>query len=110
MIVNFWATWCGPCQVEMPLLAKAVEQNKDKNLVVLAVDQGEPVSVVKPWIEKKNFPFTIVLDEMGQVGQSYRVRAYPTTYFVDANGVVKSWQVGSLTQMTLDRHLAKLFQ
>ena len=110
VIVNFWATWCGPCQVEMPLLAKAVEQNKDKNLVVLAVDQGEPVSVVKPWIEKKNFPFTIVLDEMGQVGQSYRVRAYPTTYVVDANGVVKSWQVGSLTQMTLDRHLAKLFQ
>ncbi len=110
VIVNFWATWCGPCQVEMPLLSKAVEDNKDKGLVVLAVNQGEPVSVVKPWVEKKNFPFTVVLDLAGQIGQSYRVRAYPTTYFVDANGVVKSWQVGSLTQLTLDRHLAKLFE
>ncbi|MFN8496227.1 MAG: TlpA disulfide reductase family protein [Anaerolineae bacterium] len=110
VIVNFWATWCGPCQVEMPLLSKAVEQHQDKGLVVLAVNQMEPASVVKPWVDTKKFPFTVVLDATGQIGQSYRVRAYPTTYFVDADGVVKSWQVGSLTQLTLDRHLAKLFQ
>ncbi|MFN8472873.1 MAG: redoxin domain-containing protein [Anaerolineae bacterium] len=110
VIVNFWATWCGPCQVEMPLLSKAVEQNQDKGLVVLAVDQMEPASVVQPWIQNKKFPFTVVLDSTGQIGQSYRVRAYPTTYFVDPDGVVKSWQVGSLTQFTLDRHLSKLFE
>lgn len=110
VIVNFWATWCGPCQIEMPMLSKAVEQNQDKGLVVLAVNQMEPVNTVKSWIDNKKFPFTVVMDSTGQIGQSYRVRAYPTTYFVDADGVVKSWQVGSLTQVTLDRHLAKLFE
>ncbi len=108
VVVNFWASWCGPCKAEMPLLSKAHDELKDTGLVILAVDVQEMPSVVQRYVEQNKLPFTVVLDQTGSVSEQYRVRALPTTFFIDANGVVQSWQVGTLSQTTLQRHLDRI--
>lgn len=108
VLLNFWATWCGPCLAEMPLLKKTYDDLKDSGLVLLAVDVQEKPDTVRKFAEKEQLPFTVLLDETGLVATYYRVTAYPTTFFVDANGVVQSWQRGTLTKTTLDRHLDRI--
>ena len=108
VIINCWATWCGPCLAEMPLLKKTYDDLKDSGLVLLAVDVQEKPDTVRKFAEKEQLPFTVLLDETGLVATYYRVTAYPTTFFVDANGVVQSWQRGTLTKTTLDRHLDRI--
>jgi peroxiredoxin len=108
VVVNFWATWCGPCEAEMPLLQKMHDTEKEAGVVLLAVDVQEMPSIVQRYVERKKLTFPILLDQSGDVAAQYRVRAYPTTFFIDAEGVVRSWQVGALTQTTLSRHLDRI--
>ncbi|MCW5852685.1 MAG: redoxin domain-containing protein [Anaerolineae bacterium] len=108
VVINFWATWCGPCLAEMPLLKKTYDELKDTGLVLLAVDVQEKPDTVRKFAEKEQLPFTVLLDETGLVATYYRVNAYPTTFFVDPNGVIQSWQRGTLTKTTLDRHLDRI--
>lgn len=85
VMINFWATWCGPCQVEMPLFVDAYNKNKDQ-LVVLGVDVQEPAEPVRQFMQRFGMTFPVPLDLDGQVSTLYRVRALPTTYFIDAEG------------------------
>ena len=108
VIINFWATWCGPCLAEMPLLKQTYNDLKDSGLVLLAVDVQEKPDTVRKFAEKEGLPFTVLLDETGLVATYYRVTAYPTTFFVDTNGIIQSWQRGTLSKTTLDRHLDRI--
>jgi hypothetical protein len=83
-------------------------EEKDNGLILLAVDVQETPSIVQRYVDQKQLPFTVLLDQSGAITNQYRVRAYPTTFFVDANGVVQSWQVGTLSQTTLSRHLDRI--
>jgi thiol-disulfide isomerase/thioredoxin len=87
-MVNFWATWCGPCKIEMPLFVHAYERNRDAGLVVLAVDVQEEPEGVRQFRDQYGLSFPILLDRDGQISTLYRVRGLPTTFFVDTNGVV----------------------
>lgn len=86
VMINFWATWCGPCRLEMPLFQNAHETNED--LVVLAVNSLEPPATVQPYVDAMGLTFPVVLDETGRYSLIYRVDALPTTIFVDRDGVV----------------------
>ena len=88
VILNFWATWCRPCAVEMPYLQTAHMQHADKGLVVIGVNVGEQTSVVQPWLEERSLTFPIALDLNGRVADTYRVYSYPTTYLIDRDGRV----------------------
>ena len=108
VVLNFWASWCGPCREEMPLLSKTYEEQKDSGLVVLAVNVQESAATARRYAEQNKLPFTIALDEKGEISGLYRVRSLPTTYFIDAEGVIQSWQTGTLSKMLLDRHLDRI--
>ena len=110
VVINFWASWCGPCKAEMPLLSKTYNELKDQGLVILAVDVQELEAVVEKYVKDNNLPFTILLDRNGEIANLYRARGLPTTYFVDPEGKVQSWQVGTLTQTTLRRHLDRIMR
>lgn len=106
-VVNFWATWCTPCKVEMPLLQAAYEAHQP-NLAVIGVNVQEPGAMVKAFVEENQLTFPILLDEKSEVFTQYRLRGLPTTYFLDADGVLRNQHVGQLNQNQLDGYLKEI--
>jgi thiol-disulfide isomerase/thioredoxin len=104
MIVNFWATWCGPCKDEMPLLEKTF-QNHHGDLVILGVNIEETPAVIKPFLEKYHISFPVVIDSTGEVENRFLIRGYPTSLFVDANGVLQGQHIGVLNEDLLSGYL-----
>ena len=89
VFLNFWATWCPPCIVEMPSMEALHKKFKDKGLVVMAVNSEENMNKVGKFIKKKNYTFLVLLDEDGSVANdSYRAIGFPTTYLIDKLGNV----------------------
>lgn len=86
VLINFWATWCGFCDAEMPDIQKLSEENDD--LVVLGVDVMEDKKLVEEYIEEGGYDFPILLDEDGEVSRTYLVSGLPTSYFLDENGIL----------------------
>ncbi len=108
VLVNFWATWCGPCQAEMPLLQDRYTTYHDSGLEILAVNIGEDADTVRPFVENLGLGFSILLDPDLQVNDAYRVLGYPTTIAVDRDGNVVDVHVGAWLDEQLDAVLLKL--
>ena len=108
VVINFWATWCAPCRVEMPAIQSRFEKFKDQGLVVLAVDFDEPSDIVSDFRDEFGLTFEILLDPGAEVQQLYRNRAYPTTFFIDPNGVIQVQHFGPMTEGQMDDNLAKI--
>lgn len=87
LVINFWATWCGPCKMEMPSLETLHRTFKSKNLKLLAVS-GDMfgAQVVRPFAEAHNLTFTILLDPTLRVSHKFGVVSLPTTYLVGPDG------------------------
>jgi peroxiredoxin len=94
VIMDFWATWCGPCRMAMPGLQDIADQYKGDGLEILSVDQGEEADQVQNLIERKKYTFHVVLDHDQAVGSQYGVKAIPAIVVVDKKGVVRWLSVG----------------
>ncbi len=93
VVLNFWATWCGPCIQELPHLQEFYTRNKDKaKIAVLAVTTDENRALVDPFIKKNKYTFNVLFDE-GLRGP-YEVRGIPTTYIIDSAGNLRVRMVG----------------
>ena len=103
VLINYWTTWCPPCKEELPLLQARQDQYPD--LVVLAVDTDEEEPVVKAYIDQYGYTFTVLLDFDWEVERLLGVQAYPTTFFVDADGIVRSRYIGGMSAKVLDSNL-----
>ncbi len=106
--LNFWATWCTPCRDEMPLLEAALERYGSKGLAILAIDADEPASLVADFRDELGLSLPLLLDPGGEVQQLYRVRGYPTTYFIDRDGIIQVQHMGILSEGQLERYLGSL--
>ncbi len=107
VVLNFWATWCGPCQNELPAVQKAAA-HFGNDVVFVGVDQGEKAEVVQTFVDKLGLTFTIPMDADGAVGYDYNVQGLPTTFFIDRNGVVKSLWMGEMNSVTLAENIARI--
>lgn len=105
VLLSFWATWCEPCRVDMPLLEARYEAEKSKGLLVVGVNFDETEAEVRAYRDALGLTFPILLDPGGEVQALYRVRGYPTTFFVDEAGVIQFVHVGSMDGETLEGYL-----
>ena len=109
VLVNFWATWCGPCRFEMPFIQEIYEEWSDKGLVVLAIDMGESPSTVKDFIQSHNFSFPVLLDTNQDVALQYNIRGIPATFFIDKDGIIQGTKVGAFSSKAeIEKSLGKI--
>ncbi len=88
LMINFWATWCVPCRVEMPSMEQLYDKFGGNEFEILAISGGESQKVVWPFVEDLKLSFPILLDEQFQIHGQYQVTAIPSTYLVDKSGVI----------------------
>jgi peroxiredoxin len=107
VLINFWATWCGPCEAEMPAIEQRYETFRSRGLTVLGVNVGETREQIAPFVERLGLTFTILMDPDYEVETLYRVRGYPTTYLIDRDGLIVRQHVGYLADGQLDQYLTQ---
>ena len=101
LIINFWATWCPPCQGEMPELNDYYLQNKDQ-VVFYAVNLGEAPAKVKNFMDNNHYSIPTLVDTDGAIGNLFQVQIIPTTVVVDRNGVIQFRKNGGMTRTELE--------
>lgn len=108
VLLNFWATWCGPCRLEMPLFESRYRWLQDDGFVVLAVNAGESEAQVEQFRDELGLSFPVLLDPGGEVQRDYRVRGYPTSVFIDREGIIQAIHLGILSEGQLDGYLQEM--
>jgi cytochrome c biogenesis protein CcdA/peroxiredoxin len=96
VVLNFWATWCGPCQREMPEFQNIYDELNPRGFSILAIDFLEGPEPVAAFAEELNLNFPIVMDESGAINDMYRIGQYPSSFVVDGHGVIVARHAGIL--------------
>ncbi|WP_129631195.1 peroxiredoxin family protein [Candidatus Oscillochloris fontis] len=113
VVLNVWATWCGPCRAEMPAIQQLHTTQAQQGLVILAVNSTvqDDAAAVQGFVQELGLSFPILLDRDGTVTHTYRVQALPTTFVIDRQGVIrKIFYGGPLNEATLRATLDPLLQ
>ena len=97
--LNFWASWCPPCQQETPILRDLADRYRDSGLVVIGISVQETSAAdVRAYAERYQLGYTIGADVAGRVFRTYRVYALPTQFFIGPDGVIRSVVQGPLSR------------
>jgi cytochrome c biogenesis protein CcmG, thiol:disulfide interchange protein DsbE len=101
--VNFWATWCGPCQVEIPELAEIWRTHRDRCFEILGVteESGDAQDVARAAL-RFGIPYPVLVDPDGKAAERYGVPGFPRTYLVDTEGKVRQVFEGAVRRSTLE--------
>lgn len=97
VFLNFWGTFCKPCEEEFPYIDNQYQHFKDKGVQVLAVDVGETEFAVRQFVERHKLTFPVVIDQ-GDVQAAYGINPLPITFLIDKNGTVIKSHTGQLTE------------
>ncbi len=109
ILMNFWASWCVPCLIEMPYIQEIYDEWTDKGLEVLAINVGESPSHVKEFLQSQGLHLPVLLDTNEEVALKYNVRGFPTTFFVDKDGIIQIIKVGPfLSKAEIETSLNKI--
>jgi cytochrome c biogenesis protein CcmG/thiol:disulfide interchange protein DsbE len=106
VIINFWASWCGPCIEEFPLLQAAASRHRADDLAVVGIVYRDNSEAARAFLARLGATWPAAMDPGEQVAESFGIYGPPETFFIDRDGVVRGRQIGQLTAADLDRQLA----
>jgi cytochrome c biogenesis protein CcmG/thiol:disulfide interchange protein DsbE len=106
VIVNFWASWCGPCVEEFPVLARALREHREDGLVVVGIVVRDNSEAARGFMTRMDARWPAAMDPGEEVARRFGIYAPPETFFIDAEGTITGRQIGQLTAADLNRHLA----
>jgi len=110
VLINVWATWCPPCRAEMPAIQQAYTAYRDRGFIVLAVNQREDATAIRPFLEQHGLTFPILLDRDGQASATYQASALPSSFFVDRRGVIRTVYHGPMPPSVINGTIEQLLQ
>jgi cytochrome c biogenesis protein CcmG/thiol:disulfide interchange protein DsbE len=109
VLLNFWATWCGPCKIEIPWFMEFEQRYKDRGFAVLGVAMDDDGwEVVKPYVAKNKINYRILMGNDDVAAKYGGVDSLPTTYIIDQNGRIVSTHVGLVSKSEYEDDIAKL--
>ena len=109
VLVNFWASWCGPCKEELPALNEAyAELNKKGDVAFVGIGYQDKTELLKAFAADYKLTYTLVEDPSGKTGDLYNVLGMPTTFFIDSAGVLQHVETGTLTKAEVLAQFEKL--
>ncbi|MCY9657166.1 TlpA disulfide reductase family protein [Paenibacillus chondroitinus] len=111
VLLNFWATWCPPCRTEMPHMEKFYKEFQNADTVVLAVNltmTEKSADDVPKFVDAFGLTFPVVKDEKGEVSGNYEVMAYPTSYIIDSQGIIRDKFQGAINYEIMRKSFSKL--
>lgn len=108
VIVNFWASWCGPCRDEFPVLQAGLDEHQDDGLAIVGVVYKDMPEAAAGFMDEFGATWDSVTDLDGEIAGAYRVVAPPQTYFIDSDGVLRSIHIGQVTADDFDLQYAKI--
>ena len=110
LVIRFWADWCKYCEGEMKAIENVYQRHKDKGLEVLAINAGQDKATIEAFIKKVGYTYPSLLDEKSNIARSYGVVGLPTTYFVDAKGVIRAKIIGEADEATFERQALEMLK
>jgi cytochrome c biogenesis protein CcmG, thiol:disulfide interchange protein DsbE len=108
VVVNFWASWCGPCVEEFPLLRDAAARHADSGLVVVGIVNEDRVESALRFMADHGATWSAAMDPGGRVAAAYGILGVPETYFIDRDGRIAARQIGQFTAASLEEKLAAI--
>ncbi|MHA6252736.1 peroxiredoxin family protein [Oceanobacillus sp. CAU 1775] len=111
VMVNFWATWCPPCRAEMPHMQSYYAKHKEDDFTILAVNMTTTESKqerIGQFIDELDITFPILLDLENEAASNYQVMVYPTSYFIDKNGVIKFKVPGAINEEIIEKLVVQM--
>lgn len=106
VVLDFWASWCGPCAMQAPILDRIARRYEKQGLVVLGVNVDDPPEVAKSYAAKKGLSYPIVIDATRGSSQSYDVDKLPSLVVIDREGRVVKYMTGLVDEASLDEVIA----
>jgi cytochrome c biogenesis protein CcmG/thiol:disulfide interchange protein DsbE len=107
VVLNFWATWCNPCVLEMPVLQRYASLYPD-DLVVVGVNMQESETQVRQFIDQVVISYPILLDSKDEAGKLFQVIDLPNTFFIDQQGFVRQRHIGQINAAQVAKYLSTL--
>ncbi len=108
VFLNFWGTWCKPCEREFPIIDEQYQNYKDQGLEILAVNVGESDLKVQRYIDRKGLTFPVLIDNNKSVINAFNINPLPTTLLINSEGKIEKIITGEMSEESIKKYMEQI--